>query len=413
MKKIIKIILVIAILLQIEVNALYENSNQILNSFKTENYNIKLNGNGGQFSKQDKIIILKKHMTLPTPKKIGYEFSHYSSIDNNYNTEIDNVLEINNKELFAKWNIKKYQIIYDLNGGTLDNKIEEYTIEDEFVLPIPTKENSTFLGWSMNQDTKIEKELKIKKGTTGDLYFKANWQDKKYKVRIIPIIDNIEYEKGKDYYTFNVWINDKLIEKEFFYFDEELEVGTKIKIKTIKKTGIETDYEQTIIVDNDYILNPEWITNEYMSEFYIDKILVEITKNKYGTKVNNIPTIELKWFGYDKNFYYVSGFLPRQSWIQQDYTMQFDAIVEEYMCMSSFGSTHLNNAYQQLDILKQHDINYCGVNESWNALECYAKATEILNLYNNVWNILPYSGNGYSRYKQMSCDSGYYTYYNR
>ena len=81
--------------------------------------------------------------------------------------------------------------------------------------------------------------------------------------------------------------------------------------------------------------------------------------------------------------------------------------------MSSFGSTHLSNAYYQLDILRQHGINYCKVNESWNAVECYAKAIETLNLYNNIWNILPYSGNGYSRYKQMSCDSGYMTSYNR
>lgn len=412
MKKIIRLVLVITLLLQFEVNAFYKNNSEINNKFNTIKYNIKLNGNGGEFSKQDKIVILKKHMTLPTPIKKGYTFSHYSSTNCNYNTVINDVTEINNKELLAKWNTKKYKINYELNGGVLDDRIEEYTIEDEFTLPIPYKEKSIFLGWSEDNEIKVEKEKKVKKGTTGDLYFKAHWQEEKYIVSVLSIIDGLNYENGKDYYTFNIWINDKLIEKEFFDFEQELERGTKIKIKTIQKEGIETSYERTIIVEDNYIFKPEWITNEYMAEFYLDRYLVEITKNKYGTKVLT-PTIELKWFGYDKNFYYVSGFNPRQTWYQPAHTIYFDAIIDEYVCMSSFGSTYLSNAYQQLEILKNNGINYCIVDESWNAVECYAKATTTLNLYNNIWNILPYSGNGYSRYKQMSCDSGYYTYYNR
>ena len=412
MKKIIKIILVITLLIQYEVKALYQNNIEIINEFNTQKYQIKLNGNGGTFSEQNKIIILKKHMTLPTPNKKGYEFSHYSTIDADYNNEIDDVEKINNKELFAKWKTSKYQIIYDLDGGVLDKKIEEYTIEDEFVLPIPVKQDSEFLGWTINNGNNIEKELKVMKGTTGDLYLKAHWKQEKYKISTKSIIDGIEYENGKDYYTFYIWINDKLEKKEYFSFEEEFEKGTKIKIKTIPKEGLNTNYEETIIVEKNYIFKPEWVTNEYIAEFYLDGYLAEITKNKYGTKVKT-PTIEIKWFGYDKNFYYISGFNPRQTWYQPAYTIYFDTVIDQYTCMSSFGSTHLSNAYYQLDILRQHGINYCKVNESWNAVECYAKAIETLNLYNNIWNILPYSGNGYSRYKQMSCDSGYMTSYNR
>ena len=59
--------------------------------------------------------------------------------------------------LYAKWETKNYQIIYELNGGKLENKIEEYTIEDEFILPTPVKENSTFIGWSKGNENIIEK----------------------------------------------------------------------------------------------------------------------------------------------------------------------------------------------------------------------------------------------------------------
>ena len=70
--------------------------------------------------------------------------------------------------------------------------------------------------------------------------------------------------------------------------------------------------------------------------------------------------------------------------------------------------------HHQEDALKRDNgITYCGVNPSWNAVECNGNSMKILDLYNKVWNILPYSGNGFSRYKQMSCNSGYSTYYNR
>ena len=81
--------------------------------------------------------------------------------------------------------------------------------------------------------------------------------------------------------------------------------------------------------------------------------------------------------------------------------------------MTSFGSNSLNNAYYQLSILQQNGVNFCDVNPSWNAVECHGNAMKVLNLYNTGWNYLPYSGNGFSRYKQMTCNSGYSTSYNR
>lgn len=412
MKIISKFIILLMILTEIEVKALYITEDTITNKFKTEKYNITLNGNGGTFSKQDYIIVFKKYMTLPTPTKEGYTFSHYSTTTCDYKNEIDDITQINNQELIAKWNLNKYKITYDLDGGISDNLITEYTIEDEFTLPIPIKENNIFNGWTTQDNLIPNKDLKILKGTTGNLYFKANWQEEKYNIKTVSIIDSENYQSGKDYFTFDVWINDELVKQGLTTYEDNLLKNTKIRIKTNTKEGIETEYDQTIIVSEDYIFYPEWKVNEYDAEFYLDGYLVEITKNKYGSKVST-PTVAIKWFGYDENFYYVSGFTPRESWYQKAYTLYFDTNVEEYSCMTSFGSASLNNAYQQLAILKQNGINYCGVNESWNAVECYGKSMKILDLYNNVWNILPYSGNGYSRYKQMSCDSGYATSYNR
>ena len=412
MKIIIRLILLIAIIMKVEVNALYMTNSQIENKFKTESYYIKLNGNGGIFSKQNQIIVFKKHMTLPTPTKVGYKFSHYSSSDCDYLNEIEDVNSINNKELFAKWKLEKYQIMYDLNGGHCDDLLREYTVEDEFVLPIPQKDDSKFIGWTTKDDMNPNKEIKILKGTTGDLYFKANWQEPKYNVKVISVIDNINYSLGNEYYTYNVWINDELIKENIYFFEEEIEKGSTIRIQTNSKEGIETNYDKTIVIENDYIFYPEWKINSYESKFYVGDQLAGVTINKYGAKVGT-PYINLENFGYSNYFFYVGGFTPRETWYQKAYTLYFDTNIEQFPCMTSFGSASLNNAYQQLAILQQNGITYCGVNPSWNAVECNGNSMKILDLYNKVWNILPYSGNGFSRYKQMSCNSGYSTYYNR
>ena len=64
MKIIFKVIILIMILLGMEVKALYINEGEINNNFKTEKYYIKLNGNGGTFSKQNNIIVFQKHIKV-------------------------------------------------------------------------------------------------------------------------------------------------------------------------------------------------------------------------------------------------------------------------------------------------------------------------------------------------------------
>ena len=50
---------------------------------------------------------------------------------------------------------ESYTITYDLDGGVCDGLVYEYTEGDEVVLPTPTKEGFTFLGWYLG-DVKVE-----------------------------------------------------------------------------------------------------------------------------------------------------------------------------------------------------------------------------------------------------------------
>lgn len=61
----------------------------------------------------------------------------------------------------------KYNISYNLNGGTLDNPKTTFTVEEEYTPETPVKEDNYFKGW---------KPEKISKGTIGDIEFKAYWE---------------------------------------------------------------------------------------------------------------------------------------------------------------------------------------------------------------------------------------------
>ena len=69
-----------------------------------------------------------------------------------------------------------YTISYDLDGGTEDNNQLTYA---EISLPLsletPTKEGYEFVGWTGSNGDTPELEVRISKGTTGNLNYKANW----------------------------------------------------------------------------------------------------------------------------------------------------------------------------------------------------------------------------------------------
>ncbi len=80
----------------------------------------------------------------------------------------------------AKWTLARYSIDYELAGGSLDEPREDYTLEDEFDLPIPTRYGYRFIGWTVSgqNGTGIEADSnvsKVKRGTYGDLTCEANW----------------------------------------------------------------------------------------------------------------------------------------------------------------------------------------------------------------------------------------------
>lgn len=158
-----------------ETLALFSTTSNIENTFYTQKYNFNLSATGGTFENSD-IVFNEQSLILPIPIRDGYNFLGYSNSSNgnvDYSNTINNINLINNKSIYAKWNIKSYTISYDLNGGTLSNPKTSYNIEDSFVLPIPTRTGYDFVGWTSSEIDEPVYYLTIS-NETGDRSYTAN-----------------------------------------------------------------------------------------------------------------------------------------------------------------------------------------------------------------------------------------------
>ena len=205
-------------------------------------------------------------------------------------------------------------------------------------------------------------------------------------------------------YTFDVWINDSLVADDVTDWCQNVAYGSRVRVKANGVTGRNTSYDKTFTVGTDSInINPSWTTNTYEAHFYLNGTHRLTTYNKYGAYIST-PNTSAGALGYDSNFYYVSGFTPWETWYQPDRAVGFTINIAEYHCAATFGSAGNSNATYQKN--KMAAAGYV-CNVSGAMIVCEGNANHVLNIYNNGWNILPRSGNGYSIYKSMWCDSGY------
>ena len=138
---------------------------------------------------------------LPVPTKEGYNFLGWttSKTSTNYITEISKTYSYN-AILYAHWEkIKVYsEIEYVLDGGELiaTGDITKYVEGEEFVLPVPTQDGFTFLGWSLKEGS-TEFIKAIPATSTGKVTVYANWEEYQEPVVGEPFTVNYELNGGE------------------------------------------------------------------------------------------------------------------------------------------------------------------------------------------------------------------------
>lgn len=84
---------------------------------------------------------------LPTPTRTGYTFKGWFDGD----TEIKantKVTEAENHELKANWEINKYTVTFNANGGNCSEPSRTVNYNDAYdTLPVPTRDGFNFVGW--------------------------------------------------------------------------------------------------------------------------------------------------------------------------------------------------------------------------------------------------------------------------
>ncbi len=79
--------------------------------------------------------------------------------------------------------LNTYSITYNLDGGSMNNPIYNYTsMTPTFNIPTPTKNNYTFVGWTGSNGTTPQTSVSIGVGSTGNKTYTANWQTAVYNV---------------------------------------------------------------------------------------------------------------------------------------------------------------------------------------------------------------------------------------
>ena len=126
-------------------------------------------------------------IVLVNPEREGYTFKGWISTESN-EPEMSVTIKrgsIGNRTYTAQWEAKIYSITYDLNGGILTEDVNpnEYTVEKEdFTLANPKKVGYVFKGWISTESEKPEVIVTIKKGSTGNRAYTAQWEDAKYSI---------------------------------------------------------------------------------------------------------------------------------------------------------------------------------------------------------------------------------------
>ena len=121
----------------------------------------------------------------------GYDFIGWNTMANGkgkWYQEGDTVQSLSAADnaivnLYAQWQIKPYEITYELNGGTNNAKNPiTYDGSRDITLQKPTKQGYTFGGWYWTNDFSGTKVTKIAKTTADDITLYARWTENSYSI---------------------------------------------------------------------------------------------------------------------------------------------------------------------------------------------------------------------------------------
>ena len=158
------------------------------------------------------------------------------------------------------WNVNKYTITYEVNGGSINNKTKEVTYDSKYgTLEIPSKKGYSFKGWYKDNGfiDIVDEDTIVSDDKDHTLY--AKWELNSYKLTINDGINTNEYtlkyndekeivipeRKGYSFVKWNITGTDSTINNNVFKMgteDSTLVAEWKLVIPEIKNYKIKDKY---------------------------------------------------------------------------------------------------------------------------------------------------------------------------
>lgn len=167
------------------------NKNLMLYGKLSKSYKINLNWNIGASDSQLLYYSTELGQVLPTKGKTknGYSFAGWyvqEDLSGERYTQVG-VGESGDKTFYAKWTPVQYKLSYDYlyNGILPVNATKEYNIETRVLLPMPTRQGYSFVGWHIVDESEDWSEsghgvipfaFNEQKAETGNKTFYAEWK---------------------------------------------------------------------------------------------------------------------------------------------------------------------------------------------------------------------------------------------
>ena len=166
------------------------------------------------------------------------------------------------------WNVNKYTITYEVNGGSINNKTKEVTYDSKYgTLEIPSKKGYSFKGWYKDNEfiDIVDEDTIVSDDKDHTLY--AKWEINSYKLTINDGINTNEYtlkyndekeivipeRKGYSFVKWNITGTDSTINNNVFKMgteDSTLVAKWKLVIPEIKNYKIKDKYITGIKINN-------------------------------------------------------------------------------------------------------------------------------------------------------------------
>ena len=238
---------------------------------KAKSFNVVFDEGNGSDKTVSKVEYLKKVQKQADPSREGYTFKGWYK-ENGEVFDFDTPIT-ENITLIGKWEINKYTVKFDSDGGTA---VKPQTVEFNKTAnkpENPTKEGYTFLGWYKDGN-----EFSFDNPITETITLTAKWKLKEYSVTFD---SNNETQPQEVIVTHGEKVTAPKVEKEGYTFKG-----------WYKEDGEEFNFD-TPITDN-IILTAKWEINKYTVTFVSGvEQHVESQTVKYGSYAEE-PDVELE-----------------------------------------------------------------------------------------------------------------------